>query len=327
MASQWAARHHFGATATVSASSIFRLIFLLSLNRANSLSHGKCFSPLKGRSAPLSDPEPTASIQPMRFRDGSRRSAIASIGLLPPPILLNPDKVTASQTTAEAIRRSASSIPGYGQPDVYYPLSFLGRWRARREVILSDDPALSSLTPITIVYEIRFIPVDGDGGTSSGAKVVADRGYNEASYRSAVVAACEKQLVPNGVPVPPSVRSYEWSASNPNVLSLLYTDGSSREIKVTKRAADIGPDLMTVSSSEYRRVTDVGGRGIPSISASRSLAKWRTTNDRNILEGIEIIYEERGMGSGDPLAAGPGNVRGGGAPTVSSKSRLRLEKI
>ena len=137
-----------------------------------------------------------------------------------------------------------------------------------------------------------------------------------------------------------------------------------QEIKVTKRAAeldlgngngtssknnananananDIGnaneKERMTlISSSEYRRVTTTkGAMGIPSIAASRVLTKWKSEvlgvglqqqqsqSKNQIVEGIEIVYSDGMMGGGDPLAGGVG----GGKPMLSSKSRLKLERL
>jgi len=129
--------------------------------------------------------------------------------------------------------------------------------------------------PLTISYDLRFITVDGDsngnGSSNTNGKVIADRAFNEASYYNAIRALLEIQ-------VPASIQSVNWSPFNPNVLNTIYNNGSSKEIKVTKRAAELDDNSTTtlISSSEYRRVTaTTRGMGIPSISASRVMTKWK----------------------------------------------------
>eukprot|EP00547_Thalassionema_nitzschioides_P004306 CAMPEP_0194221002 /NCGR_PEP_ID=MMETSP0156-20130528/29679_1 /TAXON_ID=33649 /ORGANISM="Thalassionema nitzschioides, Strain L26-B" /LENGTH=235 /DNA_ID=CAMNT_0038951271 /DNA_START=89 /DNA_END=799 /DNA_ORIENTATION=+ len=194
--------------------------------------------------------------------------------------------------TGEAIRRSASKIPGYGPSDIFYPDILKGKWKATREIV-GDK---------TIEYEVRFIQSVEFNAT------VADRGFNQASL--------ERALAPDI-----SIRSYEWTETNPNDLRLVYGDGTSKELKVTKRAAERTDD--TASSSEFRRVTTENSRGIPMISAERTLSKWKIGSD-GIVQGLEITYDMGG--GGDPLIPNP---MGGSStePTVLSKSRIRLEKF
>jgi hypothetical protein len=197
------------------------------------------------------------------------------------------DKALAAQTAGEAVRRSAAYLPGYGQPDIYYPSSFIGKWKATRTIIASDDPALLSFNlPLTISYDLRFITVDGDsnGSSNSNGKVIADRAFNEASYYNAIRALLEVQQPQLQlqsqleIRMPASIQSVNWSPFNPNVLNTIYNNAeSSKEIKVIKRAAELDDNNSTttlISSSEYRRVTTTTeGMGIPSISASRLMAK------------------------------------------------------
>lgn len=245
----------------------------------------------------------------------------------------------AAQTTGEAIRRSAANIPGYGQADVYYPHSFIGKWKATRVIVSSDDPILSSIFsvdqfPLAISYDVRFVTVDGDdginmsdvdrarqgGGGGNGSKVVADRQYNEKSYydglRDVIENRSEKMISL------PLIQSTSWSPSNPNVLTTIYNDGSSKEVKVTKRATEMDELNGVVSSSEYRRITRVAtSSGVPTITASRILNKWKVSDD-GVIEGIEIVYSDGAIG--DPLMAVAGNQQQ--QQQLSSKSRIRLER-
>ena len=264
-----------------------------------------------------------------------RRSLVhkitAAAASLPP--LVRPANANAAQTTGEAVRRSAANLPGYGQPDVFYPPSFAGKWRATRVVVSSDDPLLDQSSvpmPLTLFYDVRFITVDGDGSdVKRGEKVIADRQFNEASYYNALKAA-----VQSSTSLLPDIQTVAWSPFNPNVCTITYSDASTKEIKVTKRAAELDDDAGTVSSSEYRRITTTAGgaMGIPSVSASRVRTKWKRGDAARegdgaratIVEGLEVVYSDGTMG-GDPMRMDPG-AAGAATPRVSSKSRLRLEK-
>ena len=235
---------------------------------------------------------------------------------------------SAAQTTAEAIRRSAAGLPGYGQPDVYFPTSYLGRWRAKKTIVVSDNPYLDGLLPVTLNYEMRFISVDGDSKEEAenavGGKVVADRAFNEQSYYEALRNVVMESSNGGSSKAPPALRSVIWVPTNPNVISSTYDDGTSQEIKVTKRAATLEQDgAGTASSSEYRRISDVGMNGIPIVSASRVLTKWRS--DGESVEAIEIVYADGVMG--DPMGGAGGAAVKQGAPVASTKARISLQRI
>ena len=264
------------------------------------------------------------------FSTVSRRDALNNMAaVVPAAAFAGVQPANAAQTTAEAIRRTAAGIPGYGQPDVYYPTSYLGRWKATKTIVVSDNPYLNAngLLPVTFNYEMRFISVDGDSKEEAenavGGKVVADRAFNEQSHYEAFRNAVNTAS-PNGRG-PPALRSAVWVPTNPNVLTSTYDDGTSQEIKVTKRAATLEQDGEgTVSSSEYRRISDVGMNDIPLLSASRSLTKWRSAGSS--VEAIEVVYADGVMG--DPMGGvGSGAAGKQGAPVVSSKSRLSLQRI
>ena len=258
------------------------------------------------------------------FSTVTRRDVLNKAVVVPAATFAGVQPANSAQTTAEAVRRTAAGIPGYGQPDVYYPTSYLGRWKATKTIVVSDNPYLNAKLPIALNYEIRFISVDGDSKEEAenavGGKVVADRAFNEQSYYEAF-----RNAVSSNGRGPPALRSAVWVPTNPNVLTSTYDDGTSQEIKVTKRAATLEQDGEgTVSSSEYRRISDVGMNGIPILSASRSLTKWRS--DGSSIEAIEVVYADGVMG--DPMGGVGGGAAGKqGAPEVSSKSRLSLQRI
>jgi len=234
----------------------------------------------------------------------------------------------------EAIRRGASNLPGYGSSDVFYPESFAGSWKMTREVEFPSSSSSSSAAVLRLTYPVRFIRSIEDDA------VVADRGFNQAELEAALVKSTGKASSPEtdarqpaAAAAPSVVRSYEWAANNPNVLSVVLSNGTKKEIKVTKRATERTED--TVSSSEFQRVTQeaintntntntntnsVGG--IPVISARRVVSKWKKVDDSR-LEGIEIVYAVGG--GGDPLSVGlPSLSPQQQAPTILSKSRIYL---
>lgn len=202
----------------------------------------------------------------------------------------------APMDAAEAIRRGAAKIPGYGQTDVFYPSSFAGSWTMTREI------ERTGRDPLVLQYPFRFVQSIED------SLVVADRGFNQAELEKAILRAV------SGTDETTAIRSYEWEKNNPNDLRLLFSDGFRKDIKVTKRATELTDEM--VSSSEFQRLTLDDGR-VPAISARRILTKWKVLNEKE-MEGIEVVYNVPG---GDPLTA-TGNT----TPAVLSKSRLSLKR-
>jgi hypothetical protein len=302
------------------------------------------------------------------FSKAARRRIILATTAAPiiGSLLLLPSQSTANaaESPAEVIRLTSSNIiPGLGPSDIYYPNTFVGRWRASSTIINSDDDfwldyqTMGIKLPIPITSEMRFVPYNNDNDYNVGA--IADRAYNEQSYHGALVATLDS-LYSTTKPKFPNIQLVNWTPSNPNVLSITYTDGSAKEIKVTKRSVDVSNDSKEIFSSEFRRITTIpaaatsgssigGGMGIggiPTISKSRILTKWKCVNDgsginNNLIEGIEITYNEQGtLGnkSSDPLLLGGG--RRNIAMTIqdgrdtrdlpdwrSTKTKILLERI
>ncbi|KAL7552870.1 hypothetical protein ACHAWF_016115 [Thalassiosira exigua] len=282
-----------------------------------------------------------------------RRTFILSA---PAALLIPANDASAAETTAEAVRLlSAKSIPGLGPPDVYYPPYFAGKWRVTRVIASSDDNFWKEMNekgvnlPVTFVSEMRFVPYDagknfiGDENPNN-VPAIADRSFNERSYHASLSDELDR-LFSATKPSSPPIRSLDWTPTNPNVLTLAYADGSSKEVKVTKRSSDVGGDGGSVFSSEFRRITTVpaaGGiaGGIPSISGSRVLTKWKRASDGSSIEGIEIVYNEQGTfgeNRSDPLLGGGTGV--GAVPPIygrntndisewrSTKTKIFMERI
>lgn len=162
-------------------------------------------------------------------------------------------------TTAEALRAAAaSSSRYYGPTDVFYPLDWRGSWTATRTGVESGA---------SVVYLFRFIASRQDDA------VVADRAYNQASLEGSSVVA-----------------STDWTETNPNVLTVNYSDGGWKELKVTQRATE--RNGTNVYSSEVYRVTKQSPKtgGVPTIVARRVITKWKELSP-NAVEGLELVFD------------------------------------
>lgn len=279
-----------------------------------------------------------------------RRAVLAAPAFI--SLLLDADVANAAETTAEAIRLlSAKTIPGLGPPDIYYPPYFVGKWKVTKVVSNSDDKFWKAAKdmgidlPVKIVSEMRFVPYDAGkdftDDNPNNSPAIADRSFNEKAYYNALSEELSR-LIPAAKL--PSVQSLNWTPTNPNVLALVYSNGSSKEIKVTKRSSDVEKDGSGLFSSEFRRITEqpasegVAG-GIPTIYKSRLLAKWKQTDGGsdgrvNTIEGIEILYNDSGTfaQNADPMrGGGTGNLLYGKEPDItdwrSTKTRILMERI
>ena len=253
-----------------------------------------------------------------------RRHILFLLTAAPSTLLLPVSLVRAAETPAEAIRLLTSkTIPGLGPPDIYYPSYFIGSWKVTCVISSSDDMFWNDLKsngvnlPVTIVSKMRFVPYDAGREftenqeeyprRSNNVPAIADRAFNEQSYYAALSEELNR-LYSTTKPTLPSIQSATWTSTNPNVLSLSYANGSMKEIKVTKRSLDVSDDGKSIFSSEFRRITYIPPPpsansivgGIPSISKSRVLTKWKqsttaaTDDGINRIEGIEIVYNENG---------------------------------
>jgi len=218
--------------------------------------------------------------------------------------------------------------------------------------------------PVKVVSEMRFVPynagkdfvVDGNDTNLNDVPAIADRSYNEKSYYTSLAQQLNEQKATS-----PSIQSLDWTPTNPNVLSLSYGDGSSEEVKVTKRSSDVSKDGNGVFSTEFRRITavppssDSVAGGIPQVYKSRLLTKWKRGDNLgddtlggsassggvvNAIEGIEIMYNEQGTfgdKSSDPLLGGSrgtgviSSLYGGDSKDLadwrSTKTKILMERI
>lgn len=246
----------------------------------------------------------------------------------------------------------------HSPPDVYYPPYFVGKWRVTRIVSSSDDNDWRGVTmPVKISHEMRFVPYDAgkdfegySGQNPNSSPAIADRAFNERSFHKALTSVFE-QLASDGSAGRrnlPNIQTLDWTPTNPNVLLVSYEDGSSREIKVTKRSSDVDSNGDGVFSSEFKRITAVPpssgsvAGGIPSIYKSRVLTKWKRVKEESpssnvdLIEGIEMLYVEQGtLGdrSNDPAGSSGAfsSLYGGDSSDLPNwritKTKLLLERI
>lgn len=204
-----------------------------------------------------------------------------------------------------AIRKGAARLPGYGEPDVYYPDAFTGRWEVEGTVervtsarelsaLAALRERLSALEGRPMRYEARFFR-DVDG------MVIADRAFNE-----------RERLMAEGV----DVDGVDWSPDQPNIV-VVRAGPAVVETKVTRRAVE-RPDPGAFGYSEYCRVADAGSSlavEVPAIFARRREARFRFREQDIAGLEIETWY--------DPTETGFGDLRGA-EPALTVKRRYRL---
>lgn len=284
----------------------------------------------------------------------SRAASALALRLMAPLSLVShqaarPQAASASvkfSNGAEEIRKAAAFLPGYGPPDIMYPVTFRGRWTVNLLVIDVKTPLGEEAAPkeelaaarkmaaagTPLQFDARFIDTGGggsegtvlsaqDGGiamrqlaTPTRSSVIADRAFNAERRAAAQPAAAAL-----------SEYTARWEASNPNLLTLSCR-GSLVEYKVTKRSVD-EPFDGAFGTSEYSRIADAGREGVltavPKISAQRVQTKYKWAPDPHAavgqIAGLELtqVYDPTAAGFADPS---------GSIPVMTIKSRLTLTR-
>jgi hypothetical protein len=220
-------------------------------------------------------------------------------------------------------------MPGYGQPDIFYPAYFQGSWRLTRTLVgytVADDATnggsgaedaatvrrlvakANALQGTPLRYRVRFF-MNGKGN------VVADRAFNQLSFEKARAAA----LLGGGgggggsgdtESEPTEIR---WDPDSPNILTVSFASGLLREIKVTKRSFEEPSPGESFGSTEYVRLADTNSAGpmgsVPTLAAARTLVRYRATG---------------GGGGGGGGVAGTGGGDGGSSLKIEG---LELQKF
>ena len=238
---------------------------------------------------------------------------------------------------ADAARRAAALVPGYGPQDALFPAIFRGRWSVRAQVVEIKTPRGEENAPVealrrartatSLSYEARYLDANGGGGIilqneGSGvslgtrryaSRVIADRGFNAERYAAAQPGAAPLQDY-----------TAKWDAGFPNTLTLTSPSGVA-ETKVIKRLIE-EPYDGTFGTSEYARLTVAGPAGdlkaAPSVLAQRVQTKYKwepppsgSEEGVHTIEALELAVLASGFG--DPAGA---------TPLLVVKSRLTFTK-
>ena len=229
----------------------------------------------------------------MRLPTLSRAAVLQAI--VPVCVITKAPK-SAHADAVEEIRKAASVVPGYGPSDLLFPPVFRGRWKVTRTVVdvayplgkdkapAAEVAAAESQATKAATFDQRFVETDDPG--AFGARCIPDRAFN----------AEQREAALSGKPIDDF--DARWSASNPNVVTMLNRRTRTLvETKVTKRSVE-APGDGAFGTSEYARVADAGSEGVlggvPRILATRERSRYRWDGDSpNRIEALEIasVYD------------------------------------
>jgi hypothetical protein len=143
-------------------------------------------------------------IQSILISDISKQSVIAH--LKTSIQFITEFSLISSPDIRESIAKSFSYLPGYGQPDIYYPLFFLGDWTAQTQLSTSISNGYNSSF---------FIPFDKSIISSRKYinyrdNIILDRSYSDTSYYRNLLND------PNLITI--------WDFQNPNNFKIVLSD-------------------------------------------------------------------------------------------------------
>lgn len=126
---------------------------------------------------------------------------------------------TVSQDVRESIAKSFSQIPGYGQPDVFYPTYFMGDWKVNQTISTSinkengytESNIIKYFPPKTLLFQRRYITYQGS--------IVLERSFSETNYFRQYLS--DKNAIAT------------WDITNPNNLNVLTSNGKVRVVFIT----------------------------------------------------------------------------------------------
>jgi hypothetical protein len=236
----------------------------------------------------------------------TRRRMISSI-----PLTLPVFPGIAHSSTREYISKVASTLPGYGPRDCTFPITFSGMWEVDRNLVSiipegssADFGEVASYQSVDRIgthlrYRVRFFEF--------GESVIADREFNLRNLERVTRVGSKID-----------VADCEWAPDNPNVLACTYSDGSTREVKVTKRSLEAQEGGF--GSTEFAQVTvspapGATGRSVPQLGAMRTLSRFRVLS-ADVVEGVELV-----------LYYPTGALLADSKPALKFKSRLTFNRV
>ena len=226
-----------------------------------------------------------------------------------------------------AIREQAAKIPGYGQPDIFYPPYFQGSWQVERtcvgvveggtQTLSTEDAAIirsimeeaEALQNKPVAFKARFFFHRG--------KLISDRAFNTFGFERA-----KATILSTSEPVEP-----QWDPDNPNILTIGFASGLLREVKVTKRAVeDNSGNVQSFGYSEFQRIADTNTAGpqssVPKLAAARILTRYRVVDTTSIPSSTAGVPEIEGLEL--QKFCPPVSLKSDPAPLLTIKTRVRL---
>lgn len=143
----------------------------------------------------------------------------------------------------ESIASAASILPGMGQPDIYYPESFAGRWSTNRNITQIDG---SKEAPSLAIFSSSMNP-----GRTPATYETVFKEYNSRVILDRRKTCLSEALAYSGDGINAIA---EWQESNPNILKLVYNTGKNVVVQVSKRSQE----KEVVGYSEFGRLIESG---------------------------------------------------------------------
>eukprot|EP01041_Mallomonas_annulata_P012461 gene12461-26211_t len=156
------------------------------------------------------------------------KNSFAPLGVSLATLLTIPCSMKSSVASAdirEQIADTASFLPGFGLPDVYYPSNWEGYWAVNRTIteVIVTQPSLSFVINMKqsqeqnnpLIYDEHFVQYKDH--------IVSDRAYGLTNYYRTLLS--DSNILCN------------WDISNPNIQSILSVS-NRYDIRITKRSVE-----------------------------------------------------------------------------------------
>ena len=236
-------------------------------------------------------------------------SRVLAAPLIALSITQAPVDINAATSTRESIAKMAAALPGMGQPDVFYPQTFSGKYITIETLTAVETKVPPSELP-SFVQAMEKRLNSGSSQleylrtySSYDDRVVLDRATS-ASERFTALADKDKKS--------PIVAQAKWDVKNPNILSIITASPEGRTyalaVKVTKRSQETNLAPNAVGYSEFSQIAETESTGYsePNIYGMRVLARYQQDVEKGVIDGLERLYIYRAnsldTASEEPLA-------------------------